>query len=209
MFRLMSKLPIVALVAATACGGGDKDPGGPSGGSVLTTLVVSPTEGIMPNTPPGNTLAISVSAKDQNGATMTNAGTPIFTSSNNNVASVNASGIVTSHAVGTATITASLSVGSVTRTGTTTINVEVPGAAATVTAPLTAYEPSEVHIIAGGTVTWVFAAVPHTVTFTAPGSPSSVGEIRETSAARSFPQSGTFPYQCAIHANMRGNVHVH
>lgn len=92
MSRLLTRLSILTLAGAAACGGDGGGIGGPSGGATLTTLVISPTTGTLPNTPPGNTQAISVTAKDQYGNTMTNAGSPLFSSSNTGIATVNANG---------------------------------------------------------------------------------------------------------------------
>jgi plastocyanin len=132
-----------------------------------------------------------------------------FSSDNTAVATVAGDGTVTGVSIGTAHVTATVKVGSVTRTGVATITVEVPPAATAVTAPQLAFLPSQAHVSAGGTVTWNIGAVHHTVTFTTPGAPNSVPELLQESATRTFPTPGSYSYICSLHAGMTGTVHVH
>ena len=114
----------MALVAAVGCGG-DGGGGGTGNDPVLTTLAVAP---------PTMTLAVqetrtlTVTPRDQSGATMTGVGSPTFTSSNQARATVSSGGVVTGVAAGEATITASLTHGGVTRTGTSVVTVSPPAA---------------------------------------------------------------------------------
>jgi plastocyanin len=66
-----------------------------------------------------------------------------------------------------------------------------------------------VDVQAGGTVTWTFESnAPHMVTFTTAGAPADIPEQQGGSASRTFPNNGTFRYQCAG-PQMSGVVRVH
>jgi len=71
-----------------------------------------------------------------------------------------------------------------------------------------AYQPPQLTIEAGQTVTWTnHGFTPHTVTALAgqfDSGPLSVGETFKVS----FTTPGTFPYMCTIHPSMRGTVTV-
>lgn len=75
--------------------------------------------------------------------------------------------------------------------------------------PQLAFSPQTLQVSAGETVTWVFGSVAHNVTFaqTAAGRPSDIpGQNANTSVARTFTASGTFPYVCTLHPGMSGTV---
>ena len=92
-----------------------------------------------------------------------------------------------------------------------------PGApASTVTIPMgaatlgrAAFNPADVTVNAGTTVTWRNTdAVAHTSTSDANGwNSGNVAPGGQFSVA--FPTTGTFPYHCAIHPGMVGTVVVH
>lgn len=178
-------------------------------GQVLTTLEVSPPTAALFTVAPGNTAVLTIVAKDQRGEVMTGLGSPRFSNDNSAVASVSLDGTITAAGAGTARVTASLTADGATATGTTTVSAQVAPAAASVNAPELAFQPQSVDVSMGGTVTWFIGDIHHTVTFTSPGSPASVPEIRNASAARAFPNQGTFAYQCSIHPGMHGSVKVH
>jgi len=203
--------PSLGLIAAVsllaACGDG----GGPDK-SVLTSLVVSPTSAAVYNSAPGNTVTLTVTGKDQNGATMVGVGSPSFASSNTGVATVSAAGVVTAVAAGTAQITASLQDEDVTKTAPMTVTVQVAPAVASVGStgvPQPAYVPATVHLASGGEVIWTFGGVEHSITFTSIGSPTSIPSLMNGSDSRTFPSSGTFNYHCDFHPSMLGTVFVH
>jgi plastocyanin len=208
MRALCSRIAALLIVAeiGVGCGGGSGPGTGPS---VLTTLEVTPATTTLFTVAPGNVDSLSVVAKDQDGQTMVGVGLASFSSDNATIADVSGDGTVTAVAAGTATITASLTAGGVTKTGTTTVTAQLAPASAGVVAPALAFQPETVNVRAGGTVTWTFAATHHDVTFTVPGSPANVPELQNGSAARTFPNNGTFAYRCSIHPQMTGFVHVH
>ncbi len=154
---------LLTVAAASAACGGDAPLPVPSD-AVLTTFEVTPAAGTLFTVAPGNTLTLSAVAKDQDGKVMSGTA-PTFSSDNAASASVGGDGKITAVAEGTSRITASLSMGGVTKTGTTTITTVVAAASGTVTAPSITFQPKDLNVRAGATVTWTFQSVPHTVTF--------------------------------------------
>jgi plastocyanin len=211
MRALLATVATLLMVAETGagCGGGGSDSGGTgTSDGVLTTLEVTPATSSLYTVAPGNTVTLSVVAKDQDGKAMTGAA-PTFSSDNAGSATVGSDGKITAVAEGTSRITASLSLGGITKTGTATITTLVAAASGTVTAPATIYQPQDLNVRAGASVTWTFQSVPHTVTFTSAGAPAGLAEFRDGSSAVVFPTSGTYNYRCEIHPGMVGVVHVH
>lgn len=207
MRTLLSRIAAVLVVVeagAAGCGGGGTGPDAP----VLTTLEVTPAAATLFTVAPGNTVTLAVVAKDQNGQTMAGAGTPSFSSDNAAIAAVGDDGTVTAVGAGTAGITASLTAGGVTTTGTTTVTAQVAPANVTVVAPGSVFQPGTVDVRAGGTVTWTFGSVGHNVAFTTPGAPADIAEFQNGSVSRTFPNHGTFNYQCSG-PQMAGVVQVH
>ena len=134
--------------------------------------------------------------------------TATWASSDQTVATVNASGLVSGVKLGTATITATVSGIS----GSTALSVAAAPQTATVQATLSqTFSPKQVDILAGGSVTWQFSTLTHNVTFTssANGTPQNIPDATSTNVSRSFTTAGTFTYQCTIHPGMTGTVVVH
>jgi len=201
----LSRIAALLIVAATSAGCGSDGGSGPEK-SVLTTVEVTPATATLFTVAPGNAVTLTVVAKDQNGQTMV--GTPSFSSENAAIADVSIGGTVTAVAAGTARITASVTIDGVTKTGTNTVTTEVAPANATVVAPGNAFQPATVDVRAGGTVTWSFGSTAHMVNFTTPGAPANIPALQNGSASRTFPNHGTFGYQCSG-PQMSGVVRVH
>ena len=71
------------------------------------------------------------------------------------------------------------------------------------------FVPNQISIARGASVTWVFGAVDHNVTFGgAAGAPSDIGPTRNDEVSRTFNTAGTFPYTCTLHPGMSGQVAV-
>jgi len=191
-----------ALVLVGACGGGG-DGGGGTGPSVFTTLTVAPGNvGVLVN----GTQALTPTARDQKSVPMSGL-SATYTTGNAAIATVTASGVVTGVAVGTTQITVSGTVGTVTKTATVNVVVTVPSATATVAATIAnEFNPATAFITAGGTVTWTFATT-HNVVF-GTGGPANIGDTSSGSVSRTFPNAGTFTYQCTIHTGMSGSIEV-
>lgn len=194
-------------MAVAACGGGGGDGGGTTAPAVFTTLAVDPAN---PTIIVGGTQTLTASAKDQTGATMSGL-TVTYTSANQAVATVTNAGVVTGVAAGTARITASGTVGTVTKTQDVNVTVSAapaPGATASVSATASnSFDPRTVTVTRNGVVTWTFAAL-HNVTFDTQGAPGNITDRSSGSAALTFPTAGTYAYHCTIHAGMSGSVVV-
>jgi plastocyanin len=72
------------------------------------------------------------------------------------------------------------------------------------------FSPTQVTIARNGTVTWNnTSGVVHNVTFDATtGAPANIPDHSSGSNQRTFSVSGTFPFQCTLHAGMTGQVGV-
>jgi plastocyanin len=135
--------------------------------------------------------------------------TTTYISSAPSTASVSpAGGLVTGVALGNATITATGTIGSVSKTA--TVNVTVGAPPATVSVAATAgnqFTPSPANVARNGTVTWTFAIL-HNVTWDTANSPANIPDTGTGSVSRTFPTAGTFNYHCTIHGGMNGSVVV-
>jgi plastocyanin len=211
---------LVVTSALLGCGGGGSDDGGTTGppppppGTTQTLGSIS-TNVTSINLVAGNSQLITVSAYDTQGGLIANAGTPTFgvpSGSSSIVAEVDGSGTVLGLVAGATTINVSLTIGAVTRTATVAVNVTgvLPSAADVSTAGGDFFTPNKVAITQGGSVTWTFGSVEHTVAFTgAAGAPQGISSGGySTSQSRTFPQAGNFSYICTIHAGMNGQIIV-
>ncbi len=206
---------LLALTMIVACGGGGAADGvaaPPSSGASPRFASFEVTPGTV-SVAVGGTLSLTASARDDLGQPISAAAAPAFSSADAAVASVSVAGVVTGVTPGTTVITASMTIGGVSKTSTATITVMPSGgpvSAATVTTPGTSFNPAAVTIPIGGSVTWNFSGAVHNVTFT--GAAPTGGNISDqpigTSVTRSFPVAGTFAYDCTRHAGMRGSVVV-
>ena len=71
------------------------------------------------------------------------------------------------------------------------------------------FNPESVVLVRGGTVTWANDTdVVHNVTFSGSGAPANIGNHASGSTSRTFPNAGTFNYQCTQHSGMNGSVTV-
>ena len=199
-------LAVAALVTVAGCSGGGDDGGGGTGPvPVFTSLTIAPSN---PTVSPGGTTTLTATAKDQSNNTLSGLQVT-YTSGNTAIATVTNAGVVTGVAVGSAQITATGIIGSVTKTQAVTVTVAVPGTAATVEATTqNSFDPKNVTITRGGTVTWTFATL-HDVTFDSQGAPGNIAAKSSGQSALTFPNAGTFNYHCTIHGSgMNGTIVV-
>jgi plastocyanin len=198
-------LLVVATAMVGGCGGGDGGGGGVGPTPVFTSVSLTPAA---PTVIVGLTEQVTATAKDQNGANMSGA-TFTYQSSDQTRATVNASGVVAGVAVGTARITVTGTIGSLSKTASVDVAVIEPGPTATVAATAgSVFDPRTVAITSGGSVTWTFALL-HNVTFTAAtGVPANIPDTGTGSVQRQFNTPGTFNYSCTIHPGMSGTVVV-
>ena len=152
---------------------------------------------------------LTVSAKDQNGATMSGLSST-FQSNDVSVATVTSAGVVTGVAAGTTTITVNGTVGTTTKSQTVNVTVSTPGASATVNATSAfGFDPTNVTVTANGVVTWNFGSTIHNVTFdNAAPTGGNIGDTANGSDSRTFPATGTYQYHCTRHSGMIGTVTV-
>lgn len=211
---------LMVTLALLGCGGGGSDYGGtgpppppPPGTTQILGSISTNVTSI--NLVAGNSQTITVTAYDTQGALISNAGTPTFavaSGSSSNVVEVDESGTVLGLLAGATTINVSLTLGAVTRTATVTVNVTgvLPSSADVSTASGNVFIPNKVAIARGGSVTWTFGTVEHTVSFTgAAGAPQGISSGGYSSSqSRTFTQAGNFSYICTIHAGMNGQVVV-
>ena len=201
--RIAGVCLMLGATVLVGCSGGGDDPTPPPT-PVFTTFTVEPTA---PTVTVGGTQALTPSAKDQNGATMSGL-TTTYISNAPGTASVTPAGVVTGVALGTTTITATGTIGSVTKTATINVTVGAPPATASVAATSgSQFSPAEVTVARNGSVTWTFA-IEHNVTFDTANSPANIGNTTTGSVSRTFPTAGRFAYHCTIHGGMNGAVVV-
>ncbi len=129
------------------------------------------------------------------------------------VASVTNAGVVRAIGVGTATVRVSVQDGPDVRTATASFTVapiaDAPSTTDVVMPGLT-FSPFESVVKVGGTVRFIFPALPHNVIFTPrlPGSPADIGVLANTIVSRTFAAAGVYPYTCTLHPGMDGTIIV-
>ena len=213
MSRTLAGACVVAMIG---CGGGGspiEPPPPPPPASVLTTVHVDPSVTVY-NTPPGNVFALTVALRDQNNVAYTGATSKSFSSSSTAVVTVSGDGTLTGVTVGIGQVTVTVQAGSVTRSATTIVTVQEPAAVASVETHEVRFEPLAVHVVRGGSVTWLIGRsgnpTSHNVSFTTSGAPANIGTtLGGDLISRVFPTAGSFAYECTLHAGMAGTVHVH
>ena len=202
-------------VTATAAANGQavvRATSGPAAGQVsvdvaqrLSSVKVAPSPLTVP---PNSTRQLVATAADANDNAIAGVTGFTYESSNEGVATVSGTGLVTGVANGSATITVRLSRDGVNASTPVTVTVApLPGTASVTAALANQFVPATVEIAQGGTVTWVFEAQ-HNVNFDAAGAPADIGNTSSGSVARTFPTAGTFAYHCSLHPGMNGTVNV-
>jgi plastocyanin len=202
-FRHMTAL--VTLGLAASCGGGTDEP-------VIDNTVASVTVSSSLSTiAPGATVQMTATAKNAAGGGVASPPAATWSSSNQAVATITTSGLVTAVANGQTTITGTIAGVN----GTKVISVETVTAvqSATVAAGSNnAFTPPQVDLAVNGIVTWQFNSpvAPHNVTFGAStGAPAGISDTGTGSVSRTFTTPGTYSYTCTNHAGMNGTIVVH
>ena len=208
--RIVAVSSVILAAAVSACGGGGGDGGTqPPPTAVFTALTISPSS---PDLVFRDTVQMTATPRDQNGAAMTGLGTPTFERISGTAVSVSPTGRVIADAPGSAEIRASLTSGTTTRTATTDATVSSLGTSATITASGAgaSFTPDTVKIAVGGTVTWNFPGPEtHNVTFDGtPPAGGNIGDRNSGSEPRSFATAGRHSFRCTRHAGMNGAVVV-
>ena len=85
-----------------------------------------------------------------------------------------------------------------------------PSSATVVTTTGSSFSPATINVAVGAAVTWRISGNTHNVTFGS--SKPAEGNVPNTasggSATRTFPNSGTYTYECSLHSGMTGQVIV-
>jgi plastocyanin len=202
---------ILTIVVSACGGGGGGDPMPPPPTPVFTTLSVSPANPAMVE---GDTLQLSATPRDQNGAAMSGLPAATFALTAGTSVSVSGEGRLIALDPGGSTVTATLASGGTTRTATATPNVTALTAAASVavSGAGTSFNPATVKVATGGNVTWSFTSggnSPHNVTFGGNSPPGGdIGDTNSGDVVRTFTTAGSYPYQCTRHGGMNGTVVV-
>jgi len=88
----------------------------------------------------------------------------------------------------------------------------VTGPTASVTVRNNFFDPANVSVLAGGTVTWTWNSgqVAHNVTFTSGPTPrpQNSGDQSAGTFQATFQNTGVYGYTCTLHAGMNGSVTV-
>lgn len=206
--NIVSRSCIALMAGLVACGGGGGDGGTqPPPPAVFTSLVVSPAS---PNMVDGDTVQLTATPRDQNGAAMTGLPAATFQLVTGTAVSVSGAGQVIAQQAGAATIRASVTSGGTTKEATANATVTALAPTATVAATTgNAFNPDTVKIATNGEVTWNFGTTAHNVTFQSPPAPvANLGTQASSSEARVFATNGRYRYLCTIHAGMDGVVIV-
>lgn len=213
--RFLSAAAVLGLLACSGGGGStspdddDDDDDGPGNQQTLGAITAN-----VPslNLTAGGSATISISAVDVNNQPIGSFGNPSFTSTNTTVAVVEASGQVLGLKAGDGSINISLTHGGATKSTQVPVTVTglLPGTEAVAASSSDyVFTPRVVAVQAGGSVTWNFGALEHTVTFAAAsGAPNSISSGVSTSVSRTFNAPGNFSYSCSIHPGMSGLVYV-
>jgi plastocyanin len=100
-----------------------------------------------------------------------------------------------------------------------------PSTATVAATPALAFTPATATVASGGTVTWDFGTVAHSVAFDrsdvtdgrdangyytggTSSAPDDIPPVQGTTVSRTFASPGTYTYHCLLHAGMNGTVVV-
>lgn len=196
MWALAPCLPALLV----ACGGGGEGPAG--GDGVASVTLSAPSLQLLP----GRSEQLQATALNAAGAPVAGAPPASWRSSNNTVATVNSSGLVTALVVGSADITATISG----KSATARITVTSAPTTVTVNMPGLTFTPFRALVKQGGTVNYVFPSLAHNVIFErVPGAPADIpGQVSNQTISRRFDTVRLYKYSCTLHPGMDGEVEV-
>ncbi|MBK8060305.1 MAG: Ig-like domain-containing protein [Gemmatimonadaceae bacterium] len=198
---MLKKVGMIAVFAVlSACGGGGENTVGPGG--VASVALNAPSLSMLP----GLSDQLTAVAKDAQGNTIATAPAATWTTSNSAVASVNATGLVTANAVGSASITATISG----KSASAQVTVAAAATVVTVNMPGLSFTPFRATLKQGGTVNYVFPSLAHNVIFErVQGAPADIpGQVANQTISRQFNSVRLFKYTCTLHNGMDGEVDV-
>ncbi len=158
----------------------------------------------------GTNRTVGAQARDALGRGITALTGATFTATNTGIATVGlTTGLVQAVALGTTSLSATLTSGDGTRNATATVTIVATfPSAATVILESASFNPTESDISAGGTVTFNnTSGTTHNVTFVSGA--ANIPDHPSGSNIRTFASAGTFEFSCTIHSGMAGRVIVH
>lgn len=198
----VSAFVTIAVVSAACGGGGDGGPTGNGGPKPVASIQI---DGAKSTFLVGESAQLTAMPLDASGTVVSNAGAVTWESSAPAVATVGADGTVQAVSVGSSSIKASI--GSI--NATRVVNVLPAGVGAVVTMPGLNFSPFTATINRDQSIFFDFPALGHNVIFTQrAGAPLNIDVSAGVTISRPFTTPGTFPYECTIHAGMRGEVVV-
>ena len=163
---------------------------------------------------PAGTQQLTATARDARGVAIAGMAGVTFGSSNDAVATVSGTGMVTGVTPGTAKIGATLTADGASRTDSTTITVSGPQSTANVATTGFSFVPQTVTITRAGAgpsgqVNWALGAT-HNVTWdtSAPaGGNIATCATGTCNESRTFTAAGTYNYHCSVHGSPGGGMH--
>ena len=210
--RIAQFIPLFVVGAVAACGGGGGDGGGttnpppPATVSFVsltrTNILLKPTE----------TTTITATPKDASGNALSGHAVTWTVLPATGVASITPNGAsvsISGTANGTATVTATSD--SKTADVHVTVTSSIPSSdAIAVGANGNSFNPADVDILAGGTVTFSWSGVTHNVTWqTTPASVPNITDRSTGSVPVTLNTSGVYSFHCTLHPGMDGTITVH
>lgn len=209
--RAATSMVVLSAICLIAGCGGSSDGGStnPPPPAAVASVALSQTSAVLA---PNQTTSITATPKDASGNALSGR-TVTWTTSASGVASIAPNGssvTVTGVSNGQAQVQATVE--GVVGTANITVSNSFPTSAAVTVGAGGAdvFDPAQVAIAAGGTVTFTWGGVTHNVTWQNP--PAAVADISDRSSGSVGVQlttPGTYNYHCTIHAGMNGSVTVH
>jgi plastocyanin len=201
-------LSVVSLLAGC---GGSSDSGGTTNPppATVSTVSLSKTSATLR---PTESTSITATPRDASGNALTGR-TVTWSISPSSVASIAPNGAavtVTATANGLAQVTATVEGVQATASITVTNSFPASGQVTVGANGANVFDPAQVDIATGGSVTFTWAGALHNVTWQSP--PASVPNSGDRSSGSfdvTFTQAGTYNYQCTLHPGMNGAVTVH
>jgi len=186
-------------------------------GDVIVTSAATPVYSaltVSPATPSINvaeSVTLEATPLDQHGTAIPGLAAPTWQSTDPGIATVTQAGVVEGVAAGTVDIVATLTASGTTHTDASSVTVLGSQSGSVTVATLNRiFNPSNVVIEPGNTVTWQFSESIHNVTFA--GQAPSGGNIPDqtpgNAVSRTFTTEGTYDYSCTYHSGMEGSVVV-
>jgi plastocyanin len=205
----------IALTFATssivACGGSSSGGGtNPPPPGAVSSVSLNKTSALVK---PSESVTLTATPKDANGTTLSGK-TVIWTitptTGTATLAASGSSATITGTADGVAHVKATVDQVASQDAAITVSSTIATSAQVSVGSGGDVFTPDQVDISSGGIVTFNWAAGPHNVTWgSTPASVPNSGDKSTGSFQVTFPQAGTYNYECTVHPGMKGSVTVH